>query len=677
MAATLEPVTRIEHFLDGIINGNEVPYEAKTRVEIYLSSVKEGEVCMLAPVNRVEIYLAKISGQNIDIPEPLTRVELFLAKAAGLDIALPEPKYRLEFWLKELSEAIGGRTVTKSGYVPLRLANTSPEPLASLLVYGYMSQSGASIWINNGYLDKSDGKVIVVPKQTPQTITLNGETAIVENLLAVGNVKDTHDVITGEVIHRNEACVYDGTQSIGSRFVSSTGGKDSGAIIVYPKEKEYSGSVVTFTADEVKQLNGLEVDIDTRVFNEYGEPWKPGDGVNKLAIISNYDATEEEITYYGVKIRHDAYGRFTFSGTCTAGAGAWASRAFAYCKGFALNGRYLHIQVSGSGNSPFIDAKRSGTSTYLEAFNYYNESHVFDLSELASKVDEDERVDFTFSFRGGLSYDGSIVISPMIASSSEPIPFSPYANVCQFVGKQQITAYKAKQYELKASKPISVYLSKPVYGGVLDFTDDGMLPLKLCDLEEYCQGYNSITEDGKVVGHRYAIGHYDTNDYERLQEKLPEEGTYILDNNIPIHVFWEVSQTDYGDFYTVYADVYYSDVPYGYADGDHGNDGYIQKRKFLYRPYFKVHQLYDKQTIDTFKGTNYFWSEDGEVTAFVPEELVVEHVTPQSLTPQYGSDTIDHNFAGSYLSATYYTLGGDASSDIVDIGIVDSMVLKS
>ena len=60
------------------------------------------------------------------------------------------------------------------------------------------------------------------------------QTASVVDLLSVGDYKDEHEIISGPVKRKCAACVYDGTQVIGDVYMSETGGKDVGAIIVYP-----------------------------------------------------------------------------------------------------------------------------------------------------------------------------------------------------------------------------------------------------------------------------------------------------------------------------------------------------------------------------------------------------------------------------------------------------------
>lgn len=63
---------------------------------------------------------------------------------------------------------------------------------------------------------------------------VESQTASVPMLLSVGDVKDEVELIAGTYTHRCAACEYDGTQDVGDTYLSTTGGKDVGAIIVYP-----------------------------------------------------------------------------------------------------------------------------------------------------------------------------------------------------------------------------------------------------------------------------------------------------------------------------------------------------------------------------------------------------------------------------------------------------------
>lgn len=71
-----------------------------------------------------------------------------------------------------------------------------------------------------------------------ETITISAnnvddQTFTVVDLLGVGDYKDMEEVVSGAVTRKCAVCVYDGTQSVGSPYMSTTGGLDVGATIVY------------------------------------------------------------------------------------------------------------------------------------------------------------------------------------------------------------------------------------------------------------------------------------------------------------------------------------------------------------------------------------------------------------------------------------------------------------
>ena len=63
----------------------------------------------------------------------------------------------------------------------------------------------------------------------------NGGTATAENLFKVGAYQDVQNVITGEITRNCEVVYYDGTQTINTPYISTTGGLNIGSIIVHPK----------------------------------------------------------------------------------------------------------------------------------------------------------------------------------------------------------------------------------------------------------------------------------------------------------------------------------------------------------------------------------------------------------------------------------------------------------
>lgn len=117
----------------------------------------------------------------------------------------------------------------------------------------YMPTSGTPTSL--GY-DGSHCHLVVVGTPEVLTVSASGatdQTATVESLLAVGSVADEQNLINGVVIRRCAVCCYDGTQTIGDVYISTTGGKDLGAIIVYPLDAQITEHV---TAQSLRTNEG-------------------------------------------------------------------------------------------------------------------------------------------------------------------------------------------------------------------------------------------------------------------------------------------------------------------------------------------------------------------------------------------------------------------------------------
>ena len=112
---------------------------------------------------------------------------------------------------------------------------------------------------------------------TPEVITLSAagvadQTVTVENLFSlgdiqsedfpVGNVKDQQDIVKGIVIRKCGVCVYDGTQQIGNVFLSETGEKTIGAIIVYPLAEPVVEQVTPQTLTTQDGNNTLTIEAE-------------------------------------------------------------------------------------------------------------------------------------------------------------------------------------------------------------------------------------------------------------------------------------------------------------------------------------------------------------------------------------------------------------------------------
>ena len=96
---------------------------------------------------------------------------------------------------------------------------------------------------------------------TVETVEVDttGDTATAQPLLSVGNYKDEQEVLTGRVTHNCEALVYDGTQTINSPYISTTGGLDNGAIIVHPKTTPTTETVTAQSLSIQEGTNTVEI----------------------------------------------------------------------------------------------------------------------------------------------------------------------------------------------------------------------------------------------------------------------------------------------------------------------------------------------------------------------------------------------------------------------------------
>lgn len=129
-----------------------------------------------------------------------------------------------------------------------------------------------------GY-DGSHCHLVVVGTPEVLTVSASGatdQTATVESLLAVGSVADEQNLINGVVIRRCAVCCYDGTQTIGDVYMSTTGGKDLGAIIVYP--------LATPTTESVTP-----------------QPLNTNEGTNIIESTSNVSPIDAEVEYAAKK----------------------------------------------------------------------------------------------------------------------------------------------------------------------------------------------------------------------------------------------------------------------------------------------------------------------------------------------------------------------------------------
>ena len=176
-----------------------------------------------------------------------------IAGRRGNVIPVPAGTYTLRYTVST-SGAAYYRTVingTVSSYISVNATGRriTMSTAGEILVYGAANMTIEQMAAKKIQLEEGNTATAYEPYVAPQT-------ASAADLLAVGDVKDEQNIITGDIVRRCGVCLYDGTQDIGDDYISTTGGRDVGAIIVYPLAEE--------TTERVDpQLMLTDIDSDT------------------------------------------------------------------------------------------------------------------------------------------------------------------------------------------------------------------------------------------------------------------------------------------------------------------------------------------------------------------------------------------------------------------------------
>lgn len=172
----LIPITRIESFLDGIVNGSAVP-DPETRIETFLAKIAGENVVTPEPITRIEVFLAKISGVDIPIPQPITRIEMFLAKISGEDIVPPNPITRIEMYLAKWAEGGSDPLNTFTGAIVRFLAKRA-KPIVKIEANFTPIQSlngQEAPWPPGGGKNKTPTDVVHLTTNTYTEITVDDD----------------------------------------------------------------------------------------------------------------------------------------------------------------------------------------------------------------------------------------------------------------------------------------------------------------------------------------------------------------------------------------------------------------------------------------------------------------------------------------------------------------------
>ena len=340
--------------------------------------------------------------------------------------------------IKRLGGGGNSETHSVSGATPVTVAGAIAAKFKSIVQHGKLTQSGTpttanpvDIVCNNGALKWDSENQRIYADGTPEVLTVSADdvedqTATAENILAVGPVADEQDIITGKVIRRTEAFVYDGTQTVKPTFMSTTGAATEGAIIVQPRGAEYAGDVVSFDAQEGENIDSLKVTLQpTQDLHGYESPWPAGGGVNKIGIPDGVDFTLRGVRYYT-----DA-GSLYMDGTST-GETSSASAVFKTNFSFTLQpGNYYFSRMSYT--RPVYLFSDSGTlATNSGTFTIAEPTVVWVGFYIYNAVFDNEQCPI------------------IITLSSAPSEYSPFSNICPITGWTGATVTRTGKNLIKA-----------------------------------------------------------------------------------------------------------------------------------------------------------------------------------------------------------------------------------
>ena len=343
---------------------------------------------------------------------------------------------------------------TAEGNSSVSVNDAESGNICSLIQYGVCEQDAQTnaISCNNGTLSVSSGEIVTTAANR-EAIALGSQTATVENLYAVGNVRDEQELVTGTVTRKNAACIYDGTQPVGDRYISSTGAKDNGAIIIYPLETEHTGdSIVSFTETVKQDVNSLEVRIEpTQDLHGYANPWPAGGGENILPMPITSGSYANSVT---VAVNPD----LSFVINKPSGSG-WTQFQLG---SFSLDaGTYTLIEADdGSSNASISILHEDGTEI---TNTRYTKRRVFTLSSA-------ETVSATYS-RAAVATDVLTKIMLFAGDAKTADDYSPYSNICPISGLTGLSVYVGPTQDPDDATEYTVAWSTQagtVYGGTVD-----------------------------------------------------------------------------------------------------------------------------------------------------------------------------------------------------------------
>lgn len=574
--------------------------------------------------------------------------------------------------------------VSVDGDSSISVSDAVSGEVCSLTQYGVCEQDSSTnaISCNNGTLSISNGDIATTAENS-ETITLGSQTATVENLYSVGNVRDEQEITTGRIVRRNNVCIYDGTQAVSDRYLSSTGAKDNGAIIVYPMETEYTDpSVASFTEENSREVNLLEASITPiQSLNGYSNPW-PGGGGKNLWDTKPYKGLSYNIAVGTTVSLTDGAAVNVNENEISFAANSWGYRNFK-TKSLSAGTYRVYLNISEI-TSPAISVYNVGSDNVIKKVDNYRSGTTISTSRTITDGD------YIIVYVSSDTAQTIKITDYQIEAGSSHTDWEPFENICPISGRTGLNVYRTgfnlcqdsvhinhywESGVLKTNKNANyaaIDIKVPVVPGedycvyVPDNTSGGRVYVSFFDANEsvikqenYTIGSTNVfttTADTRFV----AISFYKSGGVlvgERICVSLsgPNDGTYEPYQGTTCSVDWSTQAgTVYGGSLDVVTGVLTVDrADIASYNGEVINEPWLSSMdayvagetpttgaQVVYTLATPLTYQLTSQEVETLAGINNVFSSDGTSIKVAISNPVVEHVTPQPLNLSSGNNTL-------------------------------------
>ena len=441
----------------------------------------------------------------------------------------------------------------------------------------------------------------------PEVLSVGAQIATVANLYAVGNYKDTQDIISGKVTRRTVPIVYDGTQDVGEDYV---GDLIEGRLVVYAPSETYSGAVAAFETEAATQMHSLTTTLTpTQDMHGYDRPWPGGGGKNLLPNLGT-----EDTTVMGVQWTLNDDGSFYSQGD-----------------GSQTNSQPYRAEISLPAGTYFLSGCPSGGSNAthflrillyigdaLTARNDYGSGTTFDVTGNETRI-------LVFANCNAQETDRKLW-KPQIEAGTAATTYSPYENRCPITGHDSVRVWVQATHDTTADPAATVQLGQTVYGGTLDVVSGEMvLTMAMVDLGTL--GWRYYPE--QTAFYSYAPDPEKKYGFTNLRCESYTTRTSESGNN------WNLGNYEIGGGNNS-AFIYVKDPRFNNAvDFEQSVTG----TKVVYELATPITIQLTPTQVSTILGQNRVWSDGDGVKVVLPVERI-EYVDPQPMRASEGSNTV-------------------------------------